>query len=185
MRYLKQIFNLLFAFAPWIAFLILAGPSLPRLKIAVIVASLITIVMWIGKFHRGIILWAGVIFFSWALVAVIGLEHMWTIRHLGVLSNGVLAAGTIISMLIKKPFTLEYAKEKTSPERWKSPLFLRTNYLITGAWGSVFLINMFLNYLKMNAPHTDKWIYEVASYSFLLAAVLFTTFYAELMKSRA
>jgi hypothetical protein len=185
MRYIKQILSLLFAFAPWIAFLILAGPSLPRLKIAVIVSSLITIVMWAGKFHRGIILWAGVIFFSWALVAVVGLEHMWTIRHLGVLSNGALAAGTIISVLIKNPFTLEYAKEKTPPERWSSPLFIRTNYIITEVWGVVFLMNVLLNYLKMNAPHTDKWVYEVVSYSFMLAAVLFTTFYAELTKSRA
>lgn len=165
--------------------MILAGPSLPRLKMAVIVSSLITIVMWVGKFHRGIILWAGVIFFSWALIAVIGLEHMWTIRHLGVLSNGALAAGTIISLLIRSPFTLEYAKEKTPPERWKSPLFIRTNYIITSAWGSVFLVNMFLNYLKMNASHADKWVYELVSYSFLFAAVLFTTFYAELMKTRA
>ena len=185
MRQLKQIFSLLFSFAPWIAFLILAGPSLLRLKIAVVVASVITIAMWIGKFQKGIILWGSVLFFSWALIAIIGLQHMWTIRHLGVLSNGTLAAMTIISMLIRKPFTIEYAKAKTSPDRWTSPLFIKTNYVLTGVWGAVFLINMALSSLEMNAPSVDKGVYEMATYSFMFVAVLFSTFYPDFMKRRA
>jgi len=177
MRHIKQIFSLFLAFAPWIVFLILAGPSLPKLKIAVIAASLVTIVMWVTKLHRGIILWVGVIFFSWALIAVFGIQHIWTIRHLGVLSNGMLAAGTILSILVRKPFTLEYAKQKTPSKYWDSPIFIRTNYIITGVWALVFLINMTLAYFKMGAPYDSKGIYDIATYSFLFMAVLFSTFY--------
>ncbi len=185
MRHLKQILALLFSFAPWIAFLILAGPSLLKLKIAVVVASAITIAMWIAKLQKGIILWGSVLFFSWALIAIIGLEHVWTIRHLGVLSNGTLAAMTIISILIKKPFTMEYAKAKTAPERWTAPLFIKTNYILTGVWGAIFLINMALSYFQMISPNADKGLYETVSYSFMFGAVLFSTFYPELMKKRA
>ena len=45
-----------------------------------------------------------------------GVDHnMWTIRHLGVMANGALALGSWITLLMGKPFTLEYARVHTDP----------------------------------------------------------------------
>jgi hypothetical protein len=48
--------KLLLSFAPWISFLIIAQGSLPRLKIGLIVALLISIGMGVARLHRGVIL---------------------------------------------------------------------------------------------------------------------------------
>ena len=43
------------------------------------------------------------------------------------------------SMAIRNPFTLQYAREQTPQEFWNTPLFIRTNYIITAVWTLVFL----------------------------------------------
>jgi hypothetical protein len=48
--------------------------------------------------------------------------------------DGGLLAIMIASLLLHEPFTLQYAREQTMPEEWSTPLFLRTNYVVTGAW---------------------------------------------------
>jgi hypothetical protein len=44
------------------------------LRIGICVAALMVIIMGITKPHRGLILWAGIIFFAFALVAVASLR---------------------------------------------------------------------------------------------------------------
>ncbi|MEJ1969274.1 MAG: hypothetical protein WDN03_11680 [Rhizomicrobium sp.] len=48
--------------------------------------------------------------------------------------DGGLLAIVIASLLLHEPFTLQYAREQVSPEQWQTPLFLRTNYVVTGIW---------------------------------------------------
>jgi hypothetical protein len=43
------------------------------------------------------------------------------------------------SMAIGNPFTLQYAREQTPREFWNSPVFIRTNYIITAVWTLSFL----------------------------------------------
>ena len=42
----------------------------------------------------------------------------------------------LISIAIRRPFTLQYAKEKIAPKFWNTPQFIRTNYIISapGRW---------------------------------------------------
>ena len=87
-------FKMLLTFAPWIAFLIIARDSIFRLKLGIIVAAVLTVVMAVTRLHRGVIMWVGIIFFSYALAAVALLNNMWTVRYMGVLANGALAGGT-------------------------------------------------------------------------------------------
>ena len=49
----------------------------------------------------------------------------------------LIAAG---SMTIGNPFTLQYAREQTPPEFWHTPVFIRTNYIITAVWALSFLV---------------------------------------------
>ena len=69
--------KLILAFAPWLAFWFISGPSILRLHIALFVAAALVIIMAITKLHKGAILWAGYVFFSFALVTVVWLkEHV-------------------------------------------------------------------------------------------------------------
>ncbi|MDK9717888.1 MAG: hypothetical protein OEL57_08270 [Trichlorobacter sp.] len=177
-----SIFKMILSFAPWIAFLIISGPTMFRLKLGIIVAAILVIVMGVTKLHRGVILWAGVLFFIYALISVVWLNNMWTVRHMGILANGTLALGAWLTVLLKQPFTLDYAKEHTDPSLWDSPIFLKTNYVITSAWGVVFIIGVLNAWLKMQHLAVPHWVFEVAQYSFMLGAMFFTNWYTAYVK---
>lgn len=176
--------KLVLAFAPWLAFLFISGPSMFRLKLGLIVAAVLVVVMWVFKLHRGVILWAGVVFFAYALAAVVFLDNMWTVRHMGILANTALAAGTWISVLVKKPFTLDYAREHTDPSMWGDPSFIKTNYILTCIWGSVFVMGILNAWLKMTNPQVPAWVFETVQYLLLFGTMFFTTWYPGYVRKR-
>ena len=133
--------KLLLSFAPWIAFLVIARDTVARVEIGLVAALVASVVMAVLKLHRGIIMWVGLVFFSAATIAVLGFHNMWTVRHLGVMANGALALGSWITLLIGRPFTLEYARAHTDPAKWHDPLFIRVNVLLTTVWAAVFTVN--------------------------------------------
>ncbi|MBL6938364.1 MAG: hypothetical protein ISS15_02095 [Alphaproteobacteria bacterium] len=48
--------------------------------------------------------------------------------------DGGLLAIMVASLVLHEPFTMQYAREQVSSDQWQTPLFLRTNYVITGVW---------------------------------------------------
>jgi len=177
-------FKMLLTFAPWIAFLIIANGSIFRLKIGIIVAILLTVVMIVTRLHRGVIKWVGVIFFAYAFVAVVLRDNMWTVRYMGVLANGALAASTWVGIALKKPFTLEYSREYADPSLWNSPSFLRTNYLLAVMWAVAFSVNAILAWQRSVQPTLPGWAYEAISYSLLVVAMFMSTWYPQYVKRR-
>ena len=171
--------KLLLGFAPWISFLIIAQGSMFRLKLGLVVALALSIVMGVARLHRGVILWVGLAFFTYASVAVVMLDDMWAARHMGILANGALAAAAWATIALKKPFTLDYARDHTDPSLWNSPVFIRSNIVITSVWAATFTTNAILAWGKMVHVVLPEWGYEVLSYSLLLGAVAFTTWYPD------
>jgi hypothetical protein len=172
-------FKLLLSFAPWLSFLIIAHDSLLRVKIGLIAALVLSVVMGVLRLHRGIILWVGLFFFTAATVAVIGFEDTWTLRHLGVLANGALAAGAWLTIAVGKPFTLDYAKEHVDPSLWTEPAFVRSNVLITAVWATTFTINAALAFGKMERIALTELAFELISYSLLIGTAVFTVWYPQ------
>lgn len=177
--------KLVLAFAPWIAFWIIsAGHSMLSLQIGICVAAGLVIVMGVTRLHRGLILWAGVVFFAFALVAVVLLKNQWVIQHLGILASGTLLTATLLSIVIGAPFTESYAREHVTEEFWDSPAFLRSCYTVTGAWGMVFLINTMINMAKPFAPELGEWFFRSLELCVLLSGVMFTTLYSRWARAR-
>jgi hypothetical protein len=175
--------KLILAFAPWIAFWIISlGHSMLWLKIGIATAALLVIVMGITKLHRGIILWAGVAFFAFAVVAVIWLENMWVIHHLGFLASGTLFMATLVSIFLGQPFTEDYARDHVPEELWDSPSFIRGCFTVTAAWAFVFLTNTLVNVAKLQGRDGADWIYEIVQLGFLMLGVLFTTAFSRIAR---
>jgi hypothetical protein len=172
-----SLIKLLLAFAPWLAFLVIARGSLFNLKAGLLVALVLSVIMGVAKLHRGIILWAGLIFFIYATLAVVVFENMWTARHMGIMANGMLAASTWLTVALKRPFTLDYARQHTDPSLWNTTLFIKTNVIITSVWGIVFTINAVLAWGKMERLVLSELGYELISYAFLVSAAVFTNWY--------
>ena len=180
-----QALKLLLSFAPWLAFLLIAHDSLLRVKIGLVVAFVLSIVLGAAKVNRGLVLWASLIFFAFAIVSVVALNNLWTVRYMGVLANGTLAAVMWLSVLAGKPFTLEYAKEHVAPSLWKSAAFLRVNNIIASVWGASLTLNAALAFAKMRAQPGPEVAYDVVSYATLLGAVAFTTWYPGFVHRKA
>jgi hypothetical protein len=178
--------KLIVSFAPWLAFLVIAHDTSLRVKIGLLVALALSVVMGVARLHRGIILWVGLVFFGGAAIAVVGLDDTWTLAHMGVLANGALAAGAWLTILVRKPFTLDYARDHTDPSLWDNPQFVRSNNIITAVWAATFTTNAGLAFGKMMHFAIPDLAYEIISYAFLVGAALFTTWYpAYLRRSRA
>ncbi|MFH1875094.1 MAG: hypothetical protein ABH859_07950 [Pseudomonadota bacterium] len=171
--------KLILAFAPWIALKIIAGPSLIRLDIAIIVALLLSIGLAIAKIHKGFIMVGGILFFGFALVAVVGLQNMWAISRMAILATGTLALLSWLSILIKQPFTMSYAKEHVPKEQWNTPKFIQINYLITFIWALVFTFNCLLNVFKFYQLFNSLWLYEILEYVLIVSGILFTQHYSK------
>ena len=171
--------KLLLAFLPWLSFLVIAHGSLFRLKLGLVVALILSMVMGITRLHRGIILWVGLIFFSGATLAVVGFNNMWTAQHMGIIANGALAMGTWLTIVLRKPFTLDYAREHTDPSLWNNPLFIRTNTVIAATWCLVFTINAILAWGKLEHFILSDLGYEVISYTLLIGTAAFTSWYPD------
>jgi hypothetical protein len=184
MSVLKSFFKMLLSFAPWLFFLIVAQNSMFRLKLGIIGAAVLTVVMAITRLHRGVIMWVGIMFFTYAIVAVVFLNDMWAVRYMGALANGALALGTWTGVALKRPFTLEYAREHTDPSLWSSPVFLRTNYFMTAIWGVVFTVNASLAWQRSVQPALPGWAYEAVSYSLMVAAMFISICYPEDLRRR-
>ena len=182
---MRQFFKLLLGFAPWIAFMFIAHGSLLRLKVGLAVAAALTLVMAVRGLHKGVIMWVGIVFFSFASVAVIGFENVWTMRHMGILAHGALAAGTWLTLALGRPFTLDYAREHVAPALWNDPAFLRTNVLMSSVWAVVFSLGAGLAWGKMQAAVQPEWLFDAANYTLMVSCVAFTSWYPTVARRKA
>jgi hypothetical protein len=181
---MKEALKLLLAFAPWFAFWFIAGPSMFRLRVGIIVAAVLVVVMAVTKLHRGAILWAGYVFFAFALISVVWLENVWVIRHLGILATGTLFVSAQLSILLGRPFTEDYAREHVPEELWNSASFIRGCYTTTAVWSCIFFVNCMLNVVKLSCSEIPEWIFSLSEYSVILMGIIFTNIYSRVARKK-
>jgi hypothetical protein len=183
----KQIMSflrLLLGFGPWLAFLFIAHGSLFRLKLALIIALVLSIIMGVTRCNRGVTLWVGLFFFSSASLAVIVFNNMWVVKHIGLGASGLLAISAWLSIIFGKPFTIEYAKQEVDPSLWNNPTFIKINMIISSAWGLTFTINAILAWGKMEKLILPELGYEIISYFLLITTSVFTSWYPDHVRKK-
>ena len=179
---LKEIIQ---GFLPWILFFILAGSTQQQLDIAIIVAAITSIIFEYKGLKKGFILsWGTLIFFIFMVTAVTLFQNQWVSKFYWIFSNGALATIAWVSILIRKPFTIQYAKEQVSQDKWLHPLFLKINYLLTAVWGLIFLTGIGLHILRLFEPSFNGWIYEITSYLPSIFGIWFTTWFPNWYKDK-
>ena len=130
--------KLIIAFLPWILFGLL---SHPYPKAALIVAMAATSIQVIAHIRRPKILEVvSFAFFVFSLMALFVWHWSRFGHHLGLIVHLLLATIAWGSLFAGIPFTLQYAREEVPSERWRDPLFIRTNQWITIVWGTDFLL---------------------------------------------
>ena len=90
--------------------------------------------------------------------------------------SGIFAI-SLASMLIRRPFTLQYALEAVPAETAGMPGFLRANYIITAAWTAAALVMMLTNLAMLYVPGLPFWLGLAIAFAARNSAVYFTKWY--------
>ena len=86
---------------------------------------------------------------------------------------------SLISMLIHRPFTLQYAIEAVPAETAGLPGFLRANYIITAAWTAAALVMMASNLAMLYVPGLPIWSGLAIAFAARNSAIYFTKWYPQ------
>lgn len=170
------------AFAPFIAFAIvdrLVGPT--EGLIAGALVSLVLLVRdWMSAERTPKILEIGttILFGGLALYALLG-GPAWSIVGARLRVDAGLLLIVLISLAVRKPFTLQYAREQVPQDQWNSPEFLRTNDVITAVWALAFLGLVAADLILIYRPDWPPRVGILITIAALVGAVKFTGWYPE------
>lgn len=81
------------------------------------------------------------------------------------------------SMLVRYPFTVQYALEAVPAEIAAMPGFLRANYIITSVWTMAALLMMLANAAVFYVPGLPIWLGIAVAFAARNSAVFFTKWY--------
>ncbi len=91
---------------------------------------------------------------------------------------------SLTSLAIRRPFTLQYAREMVDAETAQLPGFLRANYIITWAWTGAFLLMMIANVLMIYVPGLPLWSGILIAFAARNSAVYFTKWYPQYRRAK-
>jgi len=114
-----------------------------------------------------------------------------TLVDTGVSSTGVklaVDAGVLAislgSLLIRRPFTLQYAREVVDAETAQLPDFRKANFVISWAWTAAFVLMVLANVLLIYLPGLPLWIGIAIAFAARNTAIYFTKWYPEYRRAK-
>jgi hypothetical protein len=91
---------------------------------------------------------------------------------------------SLMSIVIRYPFTRQYALEMVDAETAQQPGFIRANYIITWAWTGAALLMMIGNVAMIYVPNLPLWSGLLIAFAARNSAVYFTKWYPEYRKAK-
>ena len=178
--------GILLAFAPFIVFAAvdrLIG-SVEGLIAAALVAAVLLGRDWLtlGRSLKFLEIGTFILFGSLALYGVL-FAPAWSIIAVRLYVDSGLLLVVLFSIAVRRPFTLQYAREQVAAELWNSPAFVRTNYVITAVWALAFLVLVAADLLLLYAPQLPPRVGILTTIVALIAAIKFTGWYPERTKT--
>lgn len=178
------LFLLLAPFGAFATLMLVASPTLSLFVAALVALAVIAYDVFRGKSVK--ILMAS----SLVLFGALGCYELWSHGNWGTVAvrlavdGGVLAIA-LVSIAIRVPFTVQYAREHVAPEVLLLPNFKRVNYILTWAWSAAFLLMLIADALMIYAPGLPLWVSVGIAFAARNAAVYFTKWYPQYRRSRA
>ncbi len=191
---LKKVLNSpLAGLSPWIVMSLVSGSS-GRFELSVGLAFALSVLLVVLSVAQGSSLkfleLSDTVFFGG--LGMIGLlasadTLVWLQQWAGEISNVALVVIAFLSIVIRRPFTLQYAREMVEPELWSSPAFIHVNYVITWVWAIAFVIQAasgaFGDVVLDNPDNLwTGWIIQTAA---IVVAIQFTVWYPKHVRAQA
>lgn len=95
------------------------------------------------------------------------------------LADLILALVCFISIAIKKPFALQYAKTKVAEIYWNNPIFLGINIWLAFVWGFIFLLAAISTGLFSFGFGAKLWLMEIIPTALIVTAIFFTIIFPD------
>ncbi len=145
--------------APYGAFAFLMLVTSPATSLFASAAICLAVVAFdVARGHQVKLLGAGtaLIFATLGCYQVLGDPPLSKLAVRIAVDSGLFLAGAL-SLALRKPFTLQYAREMVDAETARSPEFVTANYVITSVWIAAFLLMAVANLLLLNWPDLPLW----------------------------
>ncbi len=171
------------SFLPWIVFWVLSGRGNYQIAAAAsVVAVVFLCIRDIQKRNIKILDVGTLLFFVFLTLVAYTSEAAWIDNHASPLSSAALFLIALTSILIKKPFTLRYAREQVDPKFWYTSMFYSTNLTISWVWCVAFAITTVTSYMIVlnHFSVIDRVIYILT----FVGAIKFTAWYPDYVKKK-
>ena len=174
--------GMLLAFAPFIAFAAfdrLAG-SIEGLFAGFAVSAVLLLREWLSPNRSPKLLEIGTaaLFGALALYAFLA-DPAWSIMGVRLVVDAGLLLIVLVSIAVRQPFTMQYAREQVPQALWSSREFIRTNYVITAVWALAFAILVAADLVLLRMPDLPPRFGIIATVVALVGAIKFTGWYPE------
>ena len=103
----------------------------------------------------------------------------------GVLVNGGLAAYVAATVLAGRPYTIAYARARTDPAHWHTPVFRRINRDISTAWAVLFALFALFQQFQVDVFGPDSPLPIILKIALIAAAVALSERYGDWAGARA
>jgi hypothetical protein len=117
---------------------------------------------------------------------LINLLHITAIaKGMGIIANGFLAAIIWLTILVGKPFTLQYARADLPRERWDDPGLARSCQFIAIVWGLLLTLSTSISFFRVLNPGLyPGWVYASISIGTIIGGTIFTQVYKQRRRSQ-
>ncbi len=178
--------SILKGFLPWLIFFAFVDGTLLGLKIGVIGGLLCLLILNRNSIKRRFILdLATLTIFIFLLVIGVYLQQPVIIKYAILIGYTALTLTCFLSLIMKKPFTLQYARLSVHKLFWNNPLLLRVNTRITLAWMLIFLLNTLTISIFYFGTGSKLWMEQIIPTTLIVIGLLFMITFADAYKKRA
>jgi hypothetical protein len=172
---------MLLAFAPFIAFAAidrLVGP-MEGMFAGFAVSVVLLIREWSqGRGAKVLEIGTAVLFGALACYAWLA-NPAWSLWGVRLVVDSGLLLIVLVSIAIRQPFTLQYARERVPEDVQASAEFVRTNYVITAAWALAFAVMVAADLVLTYMPDLPQRFGIIPTVLALVGVFKFTAYYPE------
>lgn len=172
----------LLAFAPFIVFAVIDRTvgSIPGTIAGAIVALLMLGRETLFQKRSSKILDIGTaILFCGLSIFFLATKPEWSVITVRLCVDTGLFIIVVVSLVVGKPFTLQYAREQVSPDLWNRPEFLKTNYVISGVWALAFAVAISAEIILLLARQVPQRFGTIAIVLAIVGATKFSGSYPQ------
>jgi hypothetical protein len=178
--------GMLLAFAPFILFAMVQRflGSTVGLLVAAGLAAVLLLRTWMSGRTVKVLEIGTVVLFAGSAAYALATNSKWSIADVRFRVDAGLLLVVVASIAIRKPFTLQYAREAAPPEVWSNQAFIRLNYAITAVWALAFAVMAGTDLVFLYWPNLPVIAGVGATILAMLGAIGFTSWYPARVRAR-